>query len=107
MTPTEEALGMRACAVFGISADVSEVDPEGDLFSWDGAGGHGGMIDSLAIVEFLMAVGDELDLEVIDLVDEADIRTLRQLGQVVDERAAPDALARFHERWASSEPGIA
>jgi len=97
MTQTEEALVSRACAVFGLSRPAS-VDPDMGLFSWEGFA-SGGMIDSLAVVEFFMAVGDEVDLPLLDLLDESDIQTLGKLGEVIDQRAAPGYLEQFRERW--------
>lgn len=98
LTQTEEALVGRACQVFGVPR-AEQVDADMNLFSWDGFAARA-TIDSLAIVEFLMAAGDELDVPLLEILDEAEIDTLGQLARLIEQRATPSSLDRFRGRWA-------
>jgi hypothetical protein len=98
LTPTEKALIGRACVVFGV-ASADHVDSGTNLYSWDGFATRA-TIDSLAVVEFLMAAGEELDVPLLEILDEGEIDTLGQLARLIEERAAPSSLDCFRERWA-------
>lgn len=89
-------------AVSGLEIDPAEVDASAPLFESGQPALAGCPLDSLAIVEVLVALEQELAIEIMGKAEDSDLRSIATISAFVVRAADRKAIVRFEQRWASA-----
>lgn len=95
------ACGLDALGVDRGRAPV-HVDLDLDLGGDERVELGGRVVDSLAFVQWMVRLEEQLDVGIVDFADSDRARTLGQLATTVLQDADPSRVRAFCERWAPS-----
>jgi acyl carrier protein len=93
-----DAFVRRASLLFGAS-DPATIDPEADVIGPGDyvVGDH--VLDSMDLVELLLAVEEDLSIPMVEIVEERAASTLSDMARAALDHASPVAARQFCERW--------
>lgn len=96
----QHAVVNRICHLFGARAEEVVLDPDASIFDPDAIDPLS--LDSIASLEILATLSDELNVAMFDLVDRDGPITYRDLVMFIDQSAAQRDIDAFCGRWAPS-----
>ena len=97
-----EAIATFFGAICGFQVDAAEADLSAPLFDPRQPALASDRLDSLAIAEALVALEQELGIEILGRAEAEDLHSVAAIAAFAARSSSPERTAAFARRWASA-----